>query len=236
MTELTAAAIAFFLLHRGVAGTRLRDVLVARIGTKAFRVLFAIASLLALVWLWSTYADFRAGAANTVWFEPPPFFLPIQAALQLLAILLIVTGLTTRNPTIVGGGTAVRNHDIVRGVLRITRHPFMWGVTILCIGHMLVAPSAASWLFFGSLLVVASTGTRSIDAKRRRALGADWNGFAASTSNLPFAAIVAGRQSLRLTEIGLWRVILAIVVYAALVLLHPVLFAAQAAPGIGTLS
>lgn len=228
MTELAAAAVAFFLLHRGVAGTRLRDVIVERIGTKAFRALFALATLAVLVWLWLAFAEARAGAGNARLYPALASLKPVQLVLQFLAILLIVTGVTTRNPTIVGGGAAVRDQDVVRGVLRITRHPFMWGVSLLALGHMLVAPTVANWIFFGALLLVASTGTLSIDAKRRRALGADWDLFAAKTSNVPFGAILAGRQSLRPGEIGLWRVLAAVAVYAALALLHPVLFGAQA--------
>jgi len=228
MTELAAAAIAFFVLHRGVAGTRVRDALVERIGTKAFRALFALATLLVLIWLWLAFDAARASAANTRLYPVIAGLRPVQLVLQFVAILLIVTGVTTRNPTIVGGGAAVRDQNVVRGVLRITRHPFMWGVSLLALGHMLVAPTAANGIFFGVLLLVASTGTLSIDAKRRRALGVDWGPFAEKTSNLPFGAIFAGRQSLRLGEIGLWRVLVAIAVYAALVLLHPALFGAQA--------
>ena len=55
----------------------------------------------------------------------------------------------------------------------------------------------------------------SIDAKRRRLLGAAaWQPFAAQTSTMPFAAILAGRNQLRLNEIGTWRWIAAIVAYA----------------------
>lgn len=59
-----------------------------------------------------------------------------------------------------------------RGIVRITRHPFL----------------------FGSLLVLAVGGTASIDAKRRRLFGEQWSQFAAVTSALPFAAIAAGRN------------------------------------------
>ncbi len=228
MTELAAAAIAFFLLHRGVAGTRLRDVIVQGIGTKAFRVLFALATLLVLIWLWLAFDDARAGAGNARLYPTLAGLKPVQLVLQFLAILLIVTGVTTRNPTIVGGGASVRDQNVVRGVLRITRHPFMWGTSLLALGHMLVAPTVANCIFFGVLLLVASTGTLSIDAKRRRALAADWGPFAEKTSNLPFGAIFAGRQTLRLGEIGLWRLLVVVVVYAALLLLHPTLFGAQA--------
>ena len=65
-------------------------------------------------------------------------------------------------------------------------------------------------------------GTVSIDAKRRRAFGEQWTQFAGVTSNIPFAAIIAGRNRLgpALLEIGLWRPLAAIAVYAVAFYLH----------------
>ena len=43
-------------------------------------------------------------------------------------------------------------------------------------------------------------------------------------SAVPFGAIVSGRQKLSLGEIGWWRILLAVVIYAALLFAHPYLF------------
>ena len=76
----------------------------------------------------------------------------------------------------------------------------------------------ASFLAGGEfpILIPQSLGTVSIDAKRRRLLGAAWEPFAAQTSIVPFAAIAAGRNRFRPSEIGLWRWCVAVVVYALL--------------------
>jgi len=64
----------------------------------------------------------------------------------------------------------------------------------------------ASLLFFAALAIVAVAGTASIDAKRRRVLGAAaWDVFASRTSIVPFAAIAAGRNRLMMGEMGWWR-------------------------------
>jgi len=65
-------------------------------------------------------------------------------------------------------------------------------------------------------------GTAAIDAKRRRSFGEQWMQFAAVTSNVPFAAIVAGKNRLgpAVVEIGVWRPLVAIVVYAVAFYLH----------------
>ena len=110
--------------------------------------------------------------------------------------------------------------DAVKGMVRITRHPFLWGVALWALGHLIVNGDRASLVLFGSLLALAVFGTASIDAKRRRKLGATWDAFAAQTSNLPFAAILSGRQSLKLGEIGLWRLVGAVAVWAGLIFAH----------------
>jgi uncharacterized membrane protein len=120
--------------------------------------------------------------------------------------------------------------DVVRGMLRVTRHPFLWGMTIWALGHLLVNGDTASLILFGALLVLSLFGTASIDAKRRRTLGAKWDQFAVQTSNVPFLAIVQGRQRLDLREIGLLRILIAVAVYAALLFAHPYLFGKPALP------
>jgi uncharacterized membrane protein len=145
-------------------------------------------------------------------------------------MLLIVPGLTTPNPTSVRQEGALDRPNPVRGMLRITRHPFLWGVAIFSAGHLLVNGDAASIILFGTLFALSVLGTFSIDAKRRRALGAKWDAFAAQTSNIPFAAMVQGRQRLNLGEIGWWRIVLAVAVWALLAWAHPYLFGVRALP------
>jgi uncharacterized membrane protein len=224
MSALLAAAAYFVLIHLLVSGTRLRDRLVQRIGEGPYMGLFSLASVVGLYWLAASYGDARADAR--VFWGMSEAGRWIQIALQLPAMLLVTTGLTTRNPTSVRQESALSRPDLVQGVLRITRHPFLWGVALWAAAHLLVNGDAASLVLFGSLLALAVFGTFSIDAKRKRALGADWEPFAAQTSNIPFAA---GRR-ISLTEIGWWRILLGTAIWAALLFAHPHLFGAPALP------
>lgn len=228
MINLLAAAAAFLFLHLVVSGTRLRDGLTGTIGARTYMALFSLASVGLLVWLGISYAGAKSLDANTGYWAATPATRDIQLAIQLLAMLFIVPGLATPNPTSVGQEGVVDRPTVIGGMLRITRHPFLWGVAIWAAGHLLVNGNLASLILFGSVLVLAVLGTASIDAKRKRALAERWNSFAAQTSNLPFAAILAGRQSLHIREIGWWRLLLAVVVWAALIFLHPYAFGAPA--------
>jgi uncharacterized membrane protein len=228
MVNLIAAAAFFVLLHLLVSGTRLRDVLALRIGPGPYMGLFSLASLGGIVWLGFAFSRARSGASNDVLWNMTPATHGLQLILQLIAVLFVVVGLTTPNPTSVRQEGALDRPEVVHGVLRITRHPFLWGVAIWALGHLLVNGDAASLILFGSLLALALFGTASIDAKRRRALGAKWDQFAVQTSNVPFLAIAQGRQRLALGEIGWWRIALAVVVWAALLWAHPYLFGVPA--------
>jgi uncharacterized membrane protein len=230
MSMLILAAAVFLALHLLVAGTRVRDALTGRIGQGPYLGLFSLASIAGLVWLGLAFAAARLGPSNDVLWSATPATRWLQLVLQLLAILFIVPGLTTPNPTSVRQEATLQKVDVVKGMLRVTRHPFLWGVAVWAVGHLIVNGDAASIVLFASMLLLALFGTVSIDAKRRRALGKTWDAFAAQTSNVPFAAIAAGRQRLSVAEIGWWRIALAVIVWAALAWAHPYLFGVPALP------
>ena len=143
------------------------------------------------------------------------------ALIQLFATLLIIAGLSTRNPTTAGMGNSVDDPDIVRGMVRVTRHPFLWGILLWSASHLLVRHDPAALLFFGSIGFVAAMGMWSIDRKRRLALGAAWLDFSRNTSLVPFLAIAAGRQPFAFSEIGLWQMVAAFTLWFATLWLHP---------------
>jgi uncharacterized membrane protein len=226
MTLLIAAAAVFVLMHLLISGTRLRGVLVGAIGEGPYMGLFSLASLGVIVWLSMAYGAARGDGA-ALWTAPEGGRWA-QAAIQLLALLFVVPGLTTPNPTSVKQEGAIERPVV--GMLRITRHPFLWGVFIWAAGHLLVNGDTPGLILFGSMAVLAVFGTYSIDAKRRAALGVAWDGFAAKTSNIPFAAIFGGRQPLKLLEIGWWRLLLAVVIWAALLFGHRYIIGVSALP------
>ena len=226
MTMLIAAAAAFVLMHLLISGTRLRGVIVGVTGEKAYMGLFSLASLGVIVWLSMAYGDAR-GQGALVW-TAPDWGHWAQAAIQLIALLFVVPGLTTPNPTSVAQESFASRP--VTGMLRITRHPFLWGVAIWAAGHLLVNGDLPGIILFGSMAFLSVAGTFSIDAKRRAKMGADWDAFAAQTSNIPFAAILSGKYGLSLREIGWWRIALAIAVWAALLWGHGLVFGVPALP------
>ena len=165
MSSLIAASAFFLLIHFGVSGTRLRDVVVARMGEGRYRAVFAVASVAGIIWMSRAYA--RAPTVE-LWGQLVGLQ-PLVFATVLIAFLFVGIGLATPSPTRVGMESQLaQGVDIARGIVRITRHPFLWGVALWALVHLIVNGDLASVILFGSLLVLALGGTASIDAKRRQ--------------------------------------------------------------------
>src|SRR5690606_18635918 len=136
MTSLIIAAVVFVLLHLLVSGTALRGGIVRVIGEGPYMGLFSLASVAVIVWLSMAYGDARGSGA--VFGGPATGVKHAALAIMLVALLFVVTGLTTPNPTTVKQEAVLTRPDAVRGMLRVTRHPFLWGVAIWAAAHLLV--------------------------------------------------------------------------------------------------
>ena len=220
MIELLAAALVLLASHFGISSTPLRAWLVARLGERFYLVLYSLIALAAISWLISAWA--RAPYIEMWALAPWLAWAPLLV--MPLALLLVVGGLSTPNPTAVGAPDVLSQGEPVQGVFRITRHPVMWGVGLWAGSHLVANGNLASLVLFTSLGALALLGTLLIDRKYAARRGADWQRFAAATSNLPLAAIVSGRQRFAFAEIGWWRILVALVVFAVLLAVHPWLF------------
>jgi len=218
LDSLVAAAIVWVAVHIGVAGTRLRDRLVARIGEGPFRGLFVLASFAILGWLGWSFA--AAGPVLGMWIAPR-WLTVLMMLLMLPALVLFVGSLSTPNPTSVTGAHALDAPNPATGVLRISRHPMLWAFAAWGVVHLVVIGTLSMAILAGAIIVTALAGMPNLDAKYARRSPDRWPAFAAATSRLPFAAILEGRNRLVWSEIGWWRPLLAIVLWVGLIALHP---------------
>lgn len=229
MTMLIAAALAFLALHVIVSGTPLRDTITGAIGERPYLGLFSLASIGLIVWLVMDYNTAHASAENRMLYDLG-HIRDLGIIVVALAFLLGVQGLLLANPTSMQQEGAVSREGTIRGVLRITRHPFLWGVILWSGFHLLANGDLASVIFFGAFFVLALVGTFLIDAKRKRKLGEAWAAFAARTSNVPFAAVLGGRTPLRLSESLGWRFWVALLIFLVILFAHAHLFKASPFP------
>lgn len=220
MTNLVLAALFLPLSHFLIASTRLRSLLVRRLGETAYSGGYSLLALAAFAWLILAY---RHAPAAPLW-DTPRWLQLALFPLMLLAGILVVAGLTTPNPVMVRSERLFEKSEIVRGVLRISRNPFFWGVGIFSACHVVFIGDATAVLAFGSVALLGLAGAPLLDARKARLHGAAWQAFAAATSDVPFLAIVQGRQRLALDEIRWWRNALGVVLLLAALSFHGTLF------------
>ena len=222
--RLAIAASAWFLLHAAVAGSGLRSALVQLVGDKTYRRGFSLASLLTLWWLIYEYghAPYRA-----LWAVPRPlYFVPVLIVPW--AFALLAGAFTRPSPTALGGEKLLDASSPARGMLRVTRHPFLWSVVLWAAAHLLVNADTGSLIFFGSLGLTALRGSYDIDRKRRRTHAVEFARFEAETSNVPMVAVATRRNRLVLRELWL-PLLLGLALALAAVALHPHVFSGASA-------
>ncbi|MGD0142073.1 MAG: NnrU family protein [Rhizomicrobium sp.] len=230
MTMLIAAAAVFLGIHLVISGTRVRDAITGAIGEGPYLGLFSLASIGAIVWFAIAYKTAQRDDYRLL-YDLGPGVKHLGIPVIALAFVLGVQGLFMSNPTSLRQEGAAAKPDTIKGVLRITRHPFLWGVAIWSAFHLLANGDEASVIFFGSFFVLSILGTFSIDAKRRRKMGDAWAAFASKTSNVPFGAVITGRNSLNLGESFGWRFWVAALLFVAVLFAHAHVFGVSPFPG-----
>jgi len=225
--NLVVAAAIFLFSHIGISSSRLRGLIVGRIGENAYTGVYSLIALIVIVWFCMAYNRASAETFTLLWVAEP-WLWHLSMILILLAAMLVVIGFVVKNPT--AAGALVDEPDVAKGILRVTRHPFLWGVQLWSIAHIAVNGDLSSLIFFGTFAVLALIGPPLIDAKRAQTLGARWEAYAAQTSNLPFGAIITGRNSFNIREIGLVWPLVGVALYLVLLIGHGWLFGVSPLP------
>jgi uncharacterized membrane protein len=195
----------------------LRGSLCDQLGERGFLAVYSLTSLVTFAWFVAAYA----GAPTVVLWPRQRWTALVPVFVMPLATILLVAGYSTRNPTAVGMERSARADEPAPGILSVTRHPVMWAIGLWATSHLIANGEVSSLLFFGSLAALALGGTALIDRKKQLALGSNWPRLTQVTSNVPFAALLAGRTKLRWREIGILRIAAGLLLYAVLYLAHP---------------
>lgn len=83
----------------------------------------------------------------------------------------------------------------LHGLDRVTRHPGLWSFGLLGVGSALLVPSLPTRVWMSMPLMVALIGGGHTDSRHRRGIGgALCEDMDKVTSNVPFLAMIAGRQ------------------------------------------
>lgn len=214
----------FTVTHVGGSLVALRGWLIGRLGEKGFTTVYSIVSLgtfLPLIWVYFVGAGRHSG---TLLFTPNPALALLSDVLMFLAFVFLVQAAATPNALTTQAAMTGVYPPAGYGIQRITRHPAGLGFALLGLAHMITNGFLGDWIFFGGFIVFFFVGGAHQDARKRASGNEDIVRFIDDTSLVPFAAILAGRQKLVLSEIKLKGLVIALVIFLVLRTFHSTLF------------
>lgn len=226
MGELVLATSLFVGSHFLLSSTAIRRTITARTGLWPFLGVYSVIAMASLIWMiWAyvnaPYIELWAQTQWTRWL--PSLVMP-------LVLILMVHGYAAPNPTMVGQQTRASG-DPAPGILKITRHPIMWGIALWALSHIPVNGDVAALILFGGLTLLALGGAAHLDHRRRTTQPEEWQRFADATSYTPFVAIIVGRAQFSLADYDWTRLLIALAAFVALLFLHGWLIGVPAWPG-----
>ena len=186
--------------HIGLATSRIRTPLVARLGPWGFGHLYSAVAAVSFGLAIHTLAVHQGEG-------PPGLGLASFAGVRWLSIGLVVSGVALSVASfwsLPASALALLIEGSPRGprgLERITRHPFFVGTALLGLGHVLLASRLVGTIAFAGLALLSIGGALHQDAKLRANLGQPHADYLARTSFVPFAAILRRRQQLVAREL-----------------------------------
>ena len=178
MGWLIAGLLLFLGSHSiGIVAPGWREATMARLGTRAWKLLIALASIAGFLMLVHGYGVARADAP--ILYAPPPALRHVTALLMLPVFpLLLATYLPGR-------------------IKAAVKHPMLTATKAWALAHLLVNGSVADVLLFGGFLAWAvadriAVGKRAVDRPLPGAPPSRWNDVVAIVGGLVLYAVFVG--------------------------------------------
>ncbi len=211
--------LAFGGSHVVLSSRPIRAPLVRALTLRGFKGLYSLVSFGTFVPLVAFFWGHRH--AGALLFYPATWFRHVAELLMLAAFLFLVLGQATLRPGTTQAEMSGRHVAEPRGIHRVTRHPQNTAFALFGLAHLLPNPYVGDWVFFGGFVVFAVVGAWHQDLRLLSDGSPEFRSFHATTSALPFAAIVAGRQRVVFRELAPWAIGVAVVLWVALRVAHP---------------
>ena len=182
MTQLALALFAFVGTHL-LMSHPLRTPMAAALGVRGQQLAYVVVSFATLGWAASAFKHAPLGAPlwdarTTGW--------ALGTLLMLIGSVLFV-GSLIGNPALPDPRGATFAERPARGVFAVTRHPMMWSFVLWSANHAIVSPRPPVLVLTGATAVLALVGAAGQDAKKRRLMGAAWDGWLGRTAFVPCA-------------------------------------------------
>lgn len=188
--------LTFAIAHSGLAALRLH--LEKYVGARLYRVAFALVSISLAVVMIGYFLAHRYDGVQLWQLQGIPGLEGVVWGLSALSFLFLYPA--TFNLLEIAAIQKPQVHLYETGIIRITRHPQLWGQVIWCIAHTLWL--GTSFMVVTSLGLIAHHcfGVWHGDRRLTVRYGPAFLSVKERTSIIPFLAIIQGKQTLNLLE------------------------------------
>ena len=200
--NLVAACLAFVGTHFAMSHP-LRAGMVGVFGEKGFQGVYSLVSLATFAWM---ALAFRAAPAHTpLWTGFDDISWGIGSLVALVAMVLFAGSLMVRNPALPMPGAEAAARAEPAGVLKVTRHPMMWGFALWGVSHLVAAPTARTLVLASAVTFLALVGSHLQDRKKETLMGEAWSSWESRTSYWPrWSRILSVGAGPWVTGVALW--------------------------------
>ncbi|CAE08776.1 NnrU family protein [Parasynechococcus marenigrum] len=184
--------VLFAVIHSG--GAALRQRAEARIGARAWRLLFASASIPSAVVVIGWFLAHRYDGIRLWNLQGVPGMVPLVWIGTAVSFLFLYPA--TYNLLEIPAVLKPQVRLYATGIIRISRHPQAIGQILWCITHALWIGSSFMLVTCFGLVAHHLFAVWHGDRRLQERFGAAFNDLKANTSVLPFRAVIDGRQQL----------------------------------------
>jgi uncharacterized membrane protein len=212
------ALLAFAGTHVALGQPPLRDLLARRMGERRFLAFFTAIAAITFGILAAALAGFGGDGPAGPALGRDPAARAILSTLAFVGFALAMAGIVNygRSPMRI---LTKRIHP-ASGIERVTRHPFFVGFAVFAAAHALLAPTMAVSVFFGGLALLSIAGALAQDRKLAARHGAAYADYLATTSVVPFVAMLRRRQAFTRQDSVPRMVVLPAAIAGAFLLTH----------------
>ncbi|MCP9888994.1 hypothetical protein KBY96_13780 [Cyanobium sp. ATX 6A2] len=193
---MLALLLAFAVIHSG--GASLRQLAVQRIGERAWRLIFAGLSIPSAVVVVGYFLAHRYDGIRLWNLQDQPWVVPLVWTGTAISFLFLYPA--TYNLLEIPAVLKPRVRLYATGIIRISRHPQAVGQILWCATHLLWIGSSFMVATCAGLIAHHLFAVWNGDRRLRNRFGEAFEELRASTSVVPFRAVLDGRQQLVASE------------------------------------
>ncbi|MGO1117590.1 NnrU family protein [Rhodovibrionaceae bacterium A322] len=208
------AAFLLFFSHAIPSAPGLRSYLMDSLGTRTFRTLYSLLSLVVLAFFVWAYLNYDAGD----WiFEPPVWAAHLAVSFMPLVFFLVLGRVMTPLGELQAPKAA-------RGIYLLIRFPGSSGLLIWSLLHLLATGDLKRVVLFATMAAISLFALLKNNWVLAKAQTPDARYFRQTTSNIPLAGLLAATSRGQVAQ-ELWKpLILAFLFYGLGLWLHPFVF------------